>query len=282
MRSPAPKLHRDKTDDPSYRPSYDFGGEFLGPAHRAAATAVKGIPGWLRDEDVLKLYELAWFAGGPLVEIGSHRGKSTLVLAGALRDAGSEAVLVSLDIDPVALADARRAVASRGLADRVVFVRGTARALFRAVPQLHPAVVFVDGDHSLPGARRDVRVLYPQVPAGALVLFHDYFDPRNADPAVPEVEVERAVAESWVTRDCEFAGVFGCCGLFRRQRGGPDPAADRGLPHPLRAIDSADELPPLLDLVHFDDLRMRYVQRLRLPLARWTRARLGWERKPPA
>jgi hypothetical protein len=79
-----------------------------------------------------------------------------------------------------------------------------------------------------------------------------------------------------VAAECDFAGVFGCCALFRRRSGGPGPPAPVDLSH--LAARSEDGLPPLIDLTARDDLRMRYLQRVRRPLGRWARRRLGRER----
>jgi len=268
--------HSDKVAERSYRPSFPFDGPWLDEAHPTMPDQVRELPGWLRDEDVLKLYELGRLGAQPVLEVGAYRGKSAVVLASALRAAGGEGRLVSVDIDPVALASAREAVRERGLEDLVIFARGTLQALVRAYPGIRPGVVFVDGDHSLEGVRRDLETLEAIVPSGSLMLFHDYLDARNDDPGEAHIDVLRGVRESWVMRDCEFAGVFGCCGLYRRASGGPEPSAS--IEDLLEtAAQRGDDLPALLDVVGHDTLRMRYLQRVRRPLARWVRRRLGRE-----
>ncbi|HYU61965.1 MAG TPA: class I SAM-dependent methyltransferase [Solirubrobacterales bacterium] len=186
---------------------------------REAVESIEALPGWLLEADALKLYELAHLATGPILEIGTYRGKSAILMATALRDAGRPGPVVSLDVDVAGLGDAAAEAAARGLADRLVLVRGTAQALFRAQPGLAPSLVFLDGDHSQRGVARDLRALRPRVPGGGLILFHDYRDERNADPAEPDYAVPQAIESSWVARDCELEGVFGCCGLFRRRTG---------------------------------------------------------------
>ena len=196
-------------------------------AQRRAVGSVEGVPGWLLEEDALKLYELAHAAPGPILEVGTHRGKSAILMATALRDAGREGPVVSLDIDREGLEAARSEAAKRDLADRIAFVRGTAEALFRSRPGFAPGLVFLDGDHTRRGLARDLRALAACVPRGAVLLFHDFNDERNDDPGEPDYGVTQAVAESWVARDCEFGGVFGACGLYLRETGpqrdgGPD------------------------------------------------------------
>lgn len=196
-------------------------------AQREAVAEIEALPGWLLDDDALKLYELAHAALGPILEIGTYRGKSTILMAIALRDAGRPGPIVSLDVDGEGLEAARAEAAERGLADRIALVRGTAEALMRSRPEFAPTFVFLDGDHSRRGVARDLRALEAGVPQGALLLFHDFNDRRNADPGEPDYGVTQAVEESWVVRDCAFGGVFGACGLYVRETGpqrdgGPD------------------------------------------------------------
>jgi len=186
--------------------------------------SVEALPGWLLEADALKLYELAYLADGPVLEIGTYRGKSASLMAAALRDSGRGGPLVSLDVDAAGLRDAATEAAARGLSDRLVLVRGTAETLFRAHPGFAPSLVFLDGDHSRRGVARDLRALRERVPAGAPIVFHDYHDARNADPAEPDYGITQAVGSSWVARDCEFGGIFGCCGLFVRRSGPRRPA----------------------------------------------------------
>jgi predicted O-methyltransferase YrrM len=253
---PALTVLGDKRTDGRYLPSYAFGGADLGERHRDTVSAVQDISGWLRPEDVLKLYELAYFSPGAILEIGCHYGKSTVAIARALMDRESAVPFFSIDIDAAALRSAARTAAEQGVSDRVVFVYGSVVACFRAIPNLRPSLVFIDGDHSREAVRRDLRALRRRVPDGATLLFHDFLEGRNYDPADREYGVTEAVDESWVASDCEFAGVFGSCGLFVRRRGGPESAA---VGHPAA---------PIVDALLRDSLRMQYLQRLRWPIER--------------
>jgi predicted O-methyltransferase YrrM len=205
-----------------------MGEPLLPEAQRDAVAAVRDLPGWLLDDDALKLYELAYSSPGPILEIGTYHGKSAIVMAQALRDAGRDEAIVSLDVDAEALRVALAAARERGLAEHLALARGTAESLFRSFPRLRPRFVFLDGDHSRRGVARDLRALEPRVPAAGLMLLHDYHDARNADPADLDYGVVEAVEESWMARECEFGGVFGCSALFRRQTG-PSPG-DASLP----------------------------------------------------
>jgi predicted O-methyltransferase YrrM len=243
---PRLRLHPDKLDS-GYAPSYEIPGNDLGDFHRSVGEAVRDIPGWLHEEDTRKLYELAFFSPGPILEIGTWCGKSAAVLAYGARDGGRNAPIFSVDVNESRLDQARIELSQRGFAASVTLVHGTVKAFLNAVAGFEPRLVFVDGNHSLRGVLRDLAALESRVPQGALLLFHDFSGARNDDPHDRGYEVARAVARSWVQRDCDFGGVFGLSGLFVR-RNGPAPSA------PAR--------PLLLDAVRYDVPMLRIKQRI--------------------
>jgi predicted O-methyltransferase YrrM len=215
---------------------------------------VESIPGWLRAEDADKLYELAQRAPGPILEVGTHFGKSAVLMALAVRDAQRrDVVLYTLDVDGRAIRAAAAEAEARELGDAIVFARGTLRAFARAYPHLRPTLTFVDGDHSRAGVERDLQVLETLVPVGGSLLFHDFADPRNDDPAHPETKVRPAVESSWVARDCEFQGSFGVCGLFVRREVPPGSAV------------------AVADLLGLDSGKDQFRYRVRYPVARLLR-----------
>jgi len=209
------RLLRDKHDR-SYEPSHGFADELQ---YRAVETAVAAFPGRLRPEDELKLFELASFVQGPVLEIGTLYGRSAAIIASALKRSGKDVQFVSVDIEPQVQAETRRRLEEAGLADFVSLFSGTCDDFFREHPGFQPALVFIDGDHSYDGVRRDLEALEDHVPTSGLVLFHDFLDERNDDPDDDDYGVTGAVADSWVARDCDFGGTFGACGLFRRRVG---------------------------------------------------------------
>lgn len=215
---------------------------------------VESIRGWLRVEDAEKLYELAHATPGPVLEIGTAHGKSAILMALALRDAGRDTTLFTLDVDVRALRAAAAEAQARGVADLIVFVRGTVRAFARAYPHVRPALTFVDADHSAAGVERDLAALRELVPAGGLLVFHDFNDPLNEDPNCDQVKVRPTVNASWVANDCEFEGEFGACGLFRRRHAPPPKSVTT------------------VDLLRLDSAKDKYLHRLRYPVGRaWRR-----------
>lgn len=196
----------DKVDG-SYAPNYDFQGEYINDTHRDPLSPVDDVPGWMWPEDAQKLYELAYFSRGSILEIGTWRGRSTAIMAGALRDAGRDAPsIVSLDIDATALSLADEQLKQRGLRSHVQLIRGSAQAYFKAQPDFRPTLTFVDGAHTLKGVQRDIRALAGHIPAGGLLFFHDYVDKRYG--------IAEGVTTSWINDQCQFAGRFGCAALY--------------------------------------------------------------------
>jgi len=214
---------RSAKHDLSYAPSWSVDGDrFLSPRHERVLDTIGAIEGLLYTEDAQKLYELAWFATGPILEIGTFCGQSTAVMAAALEDAGNPARIVSLDVDAAALSTARANLDRLGFGARVTLVHSETRRLLRAASALRPGLVFVDGDHTLRGVRADLAALEPAVPDGAIVALHDYEGYEDEDPY--SVRVAEAVTRSWLARQGEFIGRFGLCGVFVRRSGGPGAA----------------------------------------------------------
>jgi predicted O-methyltransferase YrrM len=219
----------------------------------AIGDTVADVPGMLRPEDEEKLYELALKTEGPILEIGTYRGRSTTIMAFGAR-AGAGALLVSVDVDPAAQRAAAEALRAHGTDRHVLLVRGSAAAALRRLAGLTPTLTFLDGDHSTSGVARDLAALEPAVPCGGLLLFHDFADPRNEDPAVREIGVKQGIRASWVQSQCEFVGEYGACGLFKRIVGGP-------------AVRSV----PVVDAVSLDSPQMQFLQRVRWPAGRFVR-----------
>jgi hypothetical protein len=137
-----------------------------------------------------------------------------------------------------------------------VFIRGTSTSFVRAYPRVRPGLTFVDGDHRQAGVEADLAELANIVPTGGRLLFHDFADPLNDDLSCDDIKVRPTVEASWVARECEFDGIFGCCGLFTRRTEPPSQQV------------------AYVDLLPLDDVRNQYLHRLRDPAGRvWKRLR---------
>jgi hypothetical protein len=156
-----------------------------------ALAAVEGVEGWLSDGQARRLFERAAAVppSGRIVEIGSYRGRSAIVLARAAGGAGREIVA----IDPHAGNDRGpqeiHGSASEGEADNRAFRDNLARAgvtdAVRHVREPSQAalgsvggpidLLYVDGAHRLRPAMDDIARWGARVRPGGSMLVHDSF-----------------------------------------------------------------------------------------------------------
>lgn len=167
----------------------------------------RGAIGFMPDDEGRALYEAARRGArtGPLVEIGSYCGKSTVYLGAAARAEGSSVYsidhhrgseehqageeyhderLVSRSTGRVdTLPEFRATIARAGLDDVVVPIvaRSEDVAAWWRVPL---GLVFVDGGHSEAAATADYEGWAPLVAPGGLLAIHDVF-PDLADGGRP-------------------------------------------------------------------------------------------------
>jgi predicted O-methyltransferase YrrM len=152
--------------------------------------AIDGVEGWMTDAQALRLWDAAARvpAGGRIVEIGSYRGRSAIVLASAAPDAGEVVA-----IDPHAGNDRGprqwTGSAAEGEADHAAFVANLERAGVRdrvrhvrrfsqdALDAVDGAVdlLYVDGAHRFRPAALDISRWGARVAPGGALLVHDAF-----------------------------------------------------------------------------------------------------------
>jgi len=214
-----------------YRPNYAFEGPYIDSFHRDMGESIPegalidlGIVGWLQRADALKLYESCYFADGDVLELGTHRGLSTFILANALEAARRQGKIVTIDLDPALIDDARRTLTARGHADRVDYM---AEDAYSACQKLIKAgrtfgFSFVDHSHAYEHMVSACKCLAALLRPGAVLVFHDYNDARNTlGRGVGESNEEYGVAaaiEDHLPKDAfEFVGVYGACGVYRRR-----------------------------------------------------------------
>ena len=122
---------------------------------------------------------LGYGLGLPLLVSGSPRthvaymglfGGLFLLYVLAIRDAGPDTVIYSLEVDKAAIRAAEGHARTHDVADKIVFVRGTLDAFARAYPRFRPAVAFVDGDHRRAGVEADLAVLVIRRGRGGIVM----------------------------------------------------------------------------------------------------------------
>ena len=177
------------------------------------------IPGWLRVEEALKLYEMAYYSQGDILEIGTYQGLSATFMSRAVRDSGCSRTILSVDISVEYITAARRYIDEHGVGEVVQLLCCDAAD---AVDWLTQAgrqfgFVFVDHSHTFEDVLLVCQRLAPLVVDGGFVLFHDFNDPRNADESRPDYGVSLAVYVGLPADEFDFYGVFGSTALYRKQ-----------------------------------------------------------------
>jgi MMP 1-O-methyltransferase len=171
---------------------------------RLAAEAARGF---MPPEEGLALYQTAsdYAAAGPICEVGTYCGKSTVYLAAAAADAGQ--VVVTVDhhhgseetqagwehhdpevVDPRTgrmdtLPFFRATIEDAGLEEHVIAVVGISADVSR-IWRTPLGMLFIDGGHSEANVVADYEGWAPWVTRGGALAFHDIFpDPADGGQA---------------------------------------------------------------------------------------------------
>jgi len=192
---------------------------------RSALHQVADVEGWLSDAQARRLWEAAARlpAGGRVVEIGSFRGRSAIVLARAAVDS-----VEVVAIDPHGggdrgpqeiVADATRGqedfdafhanLRRAGVAERVRHIRlPSIEALGEVTGELD--LLYVDGAHRYTPARADIELWGVRVSPAGTMLIHDAFNAIGVTLAQLRLLV---FSRSW-----RYVGRSGSLAEYRRER----------------------------------------------------------------
>jgi hypothetical protein len=198
---------------PEYLHTYNFDG-FIDAFHEKLQTCSPqnslvdlGINGWLRHADALKLYEMAYFAEGDILELGTYHGLSTYILANATK----KHKIVSIDISPEAQAIAKE---NLSMFDKIEYILSDAVTGIQQLTGRKFAFIFVDHSHMYQPVFDVCQMLDSIAMHNAHVLFHDWNDARNGiDPNYGVYQaVEDGLSPAW-----GFCGCYGCTALYEFQ-----------------------------------------------------------------
>ncbi len=196
---------------------------------------IESIKGFLADDEAAALYQHAALAStlGPVLEIGSYCGKSTIYLGLACQ--ANNRTVYALDHhrgseehqmgeffhDPdlydsnAGLMDTfrefRNNIRSAGLNDVVVPVVADSESASRDW-QTPLAMVFIDGGHSLDAALTDYRCWTPHLMRGGILAIHDIFSDPHAGGQAPYAVLRMALQSGLF----EKIGQVNSLGLLRR------------------------------------------------------------------
>jgi len=172
---------------------------------RRAAEAARGF---MPPAEGLALYRAAatYAAAGPVLEIGTYCGKSTIYLATAARQAGQAVITVDHHhgseenqpgweyhdaslVDPATgrldtLPHFRATLAGLGLDDDVVAIVGRSADVAR-LWRAPLGMLFIDGGHTEAAAQADYEGWAPHVARGGALAIHDVFPDPAAIPHLP-------------------------------------------------------------------------------------------------
>jgi N-succinyldiaminopimelate aminotransferase len=191
----------------------------MNPALRRAAEAAKGF---MPPAEGQALYEtaLAYAPVGPVVEIGTYCGKSTIYLAAAARQYdqtvvtvdhhhGSEEHQEGWEFHDTSLVDPdtgkidtlphfRATMAAAGLEDDVVAVVGRSDRVAQVWRGLL-GMVFIDGGHTDEAAQADYTSWAPKVTLGGALVIHDVFpDPADGGQAPYRIYAQALESEEFI------------------------------------------------------------------------------------
>lgn len=171
------------------------------PTFAEALTRIDGVEGWLSTDQAERLWNAALplGSGAQLVEIGSFRGRSAVILATA---AGPGSRLVAIDPHAgndrgVLRGEARTQqeeaeldhkafnanLESAGVRDRVTHVRKFSHDAIDDVPDSID-LLYVDGAHQYEPAVGDIRAFGAKVRPGGTMLIHDSFSSVGVTKAI--------------------------------------------------------------------------------------------------
>ena len=204
---------------------------------RQAAEAAKGF---MPPEEGLALYRTAaaYAPRGPVAEIGTYCGKSTIYLAAAARDAGQMVITVDhhhgseenqpgWEYHDTTLVDARTGrldtlphfratLAAAGLEDQVIAVVGRSAQVAR-LWRTPLGMLFIDGGHTDAAAQADYASWSSWVSRRGALAIHDVFP----DPADGGQAPYRIYQQALASGEFAEAGVYGSLRVLERTAGGP-------------------------------------------------------------
>lgn len=198
------------------------------PSFPDVLAQVARVEGWMTDDQARRLHDRAsdLGPGARIVEIGSFRGRSLIVLATAAGDGveivsidphvGSDRGPQEIEADQ-ALGDDDHSVYNRnlttaGVRDRVTHVRKMSDEAHSDVDG-EIDLLYIDGAHRFSPARADIVDWGNRVSGGGTMLIHDSFSSIGVTLAL--------LSTTFVSAEWRFVGRSQSMAEFRRERLGP-------------------------------------------------------------
>ncbi len=189
-----------------------------------ASAAVADVEGWMTPGQARMLWDCASAVqpSGQIVEIGSFRGRSTIVLARAI---GADVTLIAIDphagndrgpqeiegFEEHAAADYdvfRENLERAGISDRVRHLRKFSKVAIEDVSG-DIDLLYIDGAHRFRPALDDIRRWSARIATGGTLLIHDSFSSVGVTGAL--------VSELFFSRDFRYLGRSESMTHYRRE-----------------------------------------------------------------
>ncbi|MCX7682698.1 MAG: class I SAM-dependent methyltransferase [Anaerolineae bacterium] len=146
----------------------------------ATLELVNQAPAWLSPAERLLLYTLIYsLRPARYLEIGTFKGGSALIAIAAMEASANDGKIVCVEPHPQLPEEHQARILTRA-----TLIEGFSPDV---LPRAYEVAggpfdfVFIDGDHTSRGVRRDAEGVLPFVAEGAYLLFHDGFFPDVAD-----------------------------------------------------------------------------------------------------
>ena len=177
--------------------------------------AVRDITGWMTEGQGRMLSQAARMVPDDeaIVEIGSHHGRSTIVLSKS-KAPGVQVTAVDPFDDPrwgggsESLAIFEENLRRAGVADQVELFRGFGEAAARSWTGRPVGLLYVDGAHDFPTVEREINAWVPHLSPRARVLFHDTFSSPGVTRAV--------LSTVGIWKDFSYSGRSRSLAMFER------------------------------------------------------------------
>jgi predicted O-methyltransferase YrrM len=181
-----------------------------------AWTLASQAEGWLTEAQGRLLFGAAGQVsdGEAVVEIGSHHGKSTILLALGLRPGATMTAVDPFDDPrwgggPEAFEAFRRNLERAGVSDRVTLYRGLSADAARSWTGPEVGLAWLDGAHDLRSVLEDIDGWCPRVARGGRLLVHDAFSAIGTTKAV--------LRRLWWNRSFRYVGCERTLVVFEKE-----------------------------------------------------------------
>jgi len=214
--------------DNSYHQTFSQFSQYIDADHQSyAELATEGvaivtkIPGWLQMSEALKIYEMAYYAHGDILDLGTYEGLSSSIMVQACRNSGNGSKIYSVDICDQTKAKLHHE--NDGMGGVVNFLQGDAAQICREfIADNHRfSFVFVDHSHLYQDVVAVCELLDDLTLPEGYVLFHDFIHPANTDENEPHYEyygVPHAVVDALPRYVFSYRALVGAAILYQKTK----------------------------------------------------------------